>query len=113
MAAVGEHADGRGVSAAERAAALAAGCAADVYSYGMLLYLMAAGEMPFAGEHLGGLGAHAMCVQLRGVPYINALMATCARAAASTVRMHCPSTPGASLPAASLLPPFLSLQCLC
>ncbi|KAG2434991.1 hypothetical protein HYH02_011990 [Chlamydomonas schloesseri] len=52
MAAVGASADGRGVSAAEQAAALAAGCAADVYSYGMLLYLMAAGEMPFAGEHL-------------------------------------------------------------
>ncbi|KXZ49390.1 hypothetical protein GPECTOR_21g616 [Gonium pectorale] len=26
--------------------------AADVYAYGMLLYVMAAGEMPFAGQHL-------------------------------------------------------------
>ncbi|KAG2425942.1 hypothetical protein HXX76_013315 [Chlamydomonas incerta] len=52
MAAVGAGADGCGVSGSVRAAALAAGCAADVYTFGMLLYLMAAGETPFAGEHL-------------------------------------------------------------
>ncbi|PNH01415.1 Serine/threonine-protein kinase-transforming protein raf [Tetrabaena socialis] len=37
--------------------------AADVYSFGLVLYVMAAGEMPYRGHHLGERRSVALCVE--------------------------------------------------